>query len=48
MKKRYNFTLAQKSVLFEFDANGKATCTDQNFIWGHAKINQKIDFIKYV
>lgn len=44
MKKKYNLTLAQKSVLFEYDANGKATCSDKNFIWGHVKINQEIDF----
>lgn len=44
MNNKYNLTLAQKSVLFEFDANGNTTCSDKNFIWGHVKINQEIDF----
>ena len=44
MSQKYNLTLAQQSVLFEYDANGNTTCSDKNFIWGHAKINQKIDF----
>ena len=43
-KKYYELTLAQKSVAFEFDAEGNATCSDKNYIWGHANFNQKIDF----
>ena len=42
--KKYDLTLAQKSVLIEFDENGNTSCSDKNFIWGHAKINQEINF----
>ena len=42
--KKYNLTLAQKSVLFEYDINGNTSCSDKNFIWGHVIINQEIDF----
>lgn len=44
MNKKYNLTLAQSSVLIEFDENGNTRCSDKNFIWGHARINQEIDF----
>lgn len=44
MKKKYNLTSSQLRVLFEFDESGKLIFTDKNIIWGHLKINQKIDF----
>ena len=44
MKKKYNLTLPQIRVLFDFDKNGKITLTTKNIIWGHLKIHQKIDF----
>lgn len=44
MKKKYNLTLPQTRVLFDFDENGKITLTNKNIIWGHLKIHQKIDF----
>lgn len=44
MKKKYNLTLPQMRVLFDFDENGEITLTSKNIIWGHLKIHQKIDF----
>ena len=43
-KKYYELKKKKKSVAFEFDAEGNATCSDKNYIWGHANFNQKIDF----
>lgn len=31
-------------VLIDFDENGNIVITDKNIIWGHLKINQKVDF----
>ena len=44
MKKKYNLTSSQIRVLYEFDENGNIVFTNKNIIWGHLKINQKIDF----
>ncbi len=44
MKKKYNLTKQQMRVLFEFDESGNVVFTDKNIIWGHLKINQKVDF----
>lgn len=44
MKKKYNLTRAQMGVLFSFDENGNVVFTNKNYIWGHLKINQKVDF----
>ncbi len=44
MKKKYNLTKAQLGVLYTFDENGNVVLTNKNFIWGHLKINQKVDF----
>lgn len=44
MKKKYNLTSSQIRVLFEFDDKGNLVFTNKNVIWGHLKINQKIDF----
>ena len=43
MKKKYNLTSSQIRVLFEFDDKGNLVFTNKNVIWGHLKINQKID-----
>lgn len=45
MKKKYNLTKPQMRVLLEFDENGKIIFTDKNVIWGHLKINQKLEII---
>ena len=44
MKKKYNLTLPQTRVLIDFDEKGNIVLTNKNIIWGHLKINQKIDF----
>lgn len=44
MKKKYNLTKAQLGVLYTFDESGNVVLTNKNFIWGHLKINQKVDF----
>ncbi len=44
MSKKYNLTCSQIRVLFEFDEKGNIVFTNKNIIWGHLKINQKIDF----
>ena len=44
MKKKYNLTVSQKRVLFEFDDNGNIVFTNKNIIWGHLKLKQEIDF----
>ena len=44
MKKKYNLTLPQKRVLVDFDEKGNIVLTSKNIIWGHLKINQKVDF----
>ena len=44
MKNKYNLTSSQLRVLFEFDDNGNIVFTNKNIIWGHLKINQKVDF----
>lgn len=44
MKKKYNLTLPQIRVLVDFDESGNIVFTPKNVIWGHLKINQKIDF----
>ena len=44
MNKKYNLTSSQIRVLFEFDDKGNLVFTNKNVIWGHLKINQKIDF----
>ena len=44
MKTKYNLTSSQIRVLFEFDSKGNIVFTNKNIIWGHLKINQKIDF----
>lgn len=44
MKKKYNLTDPQMRVLVEFDDKGNILLTTKNIIWGHLKINQKIDF----
>ena len=45
MKKKYNLTKPQMGVLIDFDENGNIVLTDKNIIWGHLKINQKVDFV---
>ncbi len=42
--KKYNLTSSQIRVLFEFDDKGNIVFTNKNVIWGHLKINQKVDF----
>ncbi len=42
--KKYNLTSSQMRVLFEFTKDGNIVLTDKNFIWGHLKIKQKIEF----
>lgn len=44
MKKKYNLTKAQLGVLYTFDESGNVVLTNKNFIWGHLKINQEVDF----
>ena len=44
MKKKYDVTKTQMGVLYTFDDDGNVVFTDKNFIWGHLKINQKVDF----
>ena len=46
MKKIYKLTRSQIGVLYAFDENGNVVFTNKNFVWGHLKINQKIDFNK--
>jgi len=42
--KKYNLTMAQNGVLYDFDENGNVVLTNKNFIWGHLMINQEVDF----
>ena len=44
MKTKYNLTSSQFRVLFEFDDKGNIVFTNKYIIWGHLKINQKVDF----
>lgn len=44
MKKKYNLTIPQMRVLIDFDEKGNIVLTNKNIIWGHLKINQKVDF----
>ena len=48
MSKKYNLTSSQIRVLFEFDDKGNLVFTNKNIIWGHLKINQKIDFNRLI
>lgn len=48
MSKKYNLTSSQIRVLFEFDDKGNLVFTNNNIIWGHLKINQKIDFNRLI
>lgn len=44
MKKKYELTKAQMGVLYSFDESGNIVITDKNYIWGHLKINEMVDF----
>ena len=44
MTKKYKLTSSQMRVLFEFNDKGEIVFSNKNIIWGHLKINQKIDF----
>ena len=44
MKNKYNLTRSQIAVLYAFDEDGNVVFTNKNFVWGHLKINQEVDF----